>query len=534
MKSIKKLFNAPILLGSLMAVTMAFAGCNNSIDGTKLDYSEKEKEVIGTTGPTKAAYSANVNVEACGANPVVIDQASTKNSFRVIISNYYGTNTKVNVDSVKKAVKAYKLKENTDNSGYYPMHDGELPVTFVSDIEGSKGIDLTLLFDVDTSEITTNKIAVIVDGTVVKDEKGTYILNYDGNTKAGEVSDSVIQYLTVTKKADGTPATGLSIFTDEDFCPTYSPINFTSIPSPVADTDKATWTFELPVRDIGSPEDTSPVYDKTLASKLNSSYILRIKDPESNKYEEKTMSWEWKDTLDNVSLPGYTATSSEVKPGSVISILMTVIDCDIPDWYEKVYGHPALLYFVDEYGNQVLYEKGTKIYMDEFDSDIFASEPSYIVNDFSASEQTWANGEYDADDIKAAQKSFFKTVSYDSTYNRFEVEFKNAVTAEEIEFASYNEFIIASNVDPDDISNYVDWYKIDCTVKALNKADGKFWKLVIEPKNKTLKDTIKNNLTLFVGNGTTLNKNTGYKNQTSFGMYKDASKGVVSGYVALN
>ncbi len=534
MKSIKKLFNAPILLGSLMAVTMAFAGCNNSIDGTKLDYSEKEKEVIGTTGPTQVAYSATVNVEANGANPNVIDQASTKNSFRVIISNYNGTTTKVNVDSAKKAVKVYKLKENTDNSDYYPMHDGELPVTFVSEIEGSKGIDLTLLFDVDTSEITTNKIAVIVDATVLKDQQGKYILNEDQNTKAGQASDSIIRYLTVTNKADGTAATNLPNLDYEDFAPWYSPIDYDHIPNPVSDVDKATWTFELPVNNIAGPEDTSPVYDKSLASALNSGYILRIKDPESNKYEEKTMSWEWKDTLDNTGLPGYTATSSEIKPGSKISIIMTAMECNIPAWYEKVYGHPALLYYRNNNNNAVRYEKGTKIYMDVFNSYIFASEPSYIVNDFSASEQTWANGEYDADDIEAAQQSFFETVSYNSTYNRFEVEFNSAVTAKEIEFASYNDFIIASNVDPDDSSNNVDWYKIDCTVKSINKADGKFWKLVIEPKNKTLNNTIKNNLTLFVGNGTTLNKNTGYGKQTQFGMYKDASKGVISGYVALN
>lgn len=539
MKSIKKLFNVPILLGSLMAVTMAFAGCNNSIDGTKLDYSEKEKEVIGTTGPTQSAKSATVDVEACGAYTDVIDQASTKSTIKIIIDNTAGNNTKVNVDSAKKAVKVYKLKENTDNSHYYPMHDGELPVTFVSDIEGSKGVKLTLLFDVDTSEITTNKIAVIVDATVLKDQQGKYILNEDQNTKAGQASDSIIRYLTVTNKADGTAATNLPIYTYEVFDSWYSPIDFRHIPGPVSDVDKATWTFELPVNDIAGPEDTSPVYDKSLASALNSGFILRIKDPESNKYEEKTMSWEWKDTLDNSSVPGYTATSSELKPGSSVTVIWTVFECDIPAWYEKVYGHPALLYY-EYYDNDsslwtsVRNEKGTKIYMKNFNSNIFASEPSYIVNDFSASEQTWANGSYSPSTIEAAQQSFFKTVSYDSTYNRFEVEFNSAVTAEEIEFASYNDFIIASNVDPDDSSNYVDWYKIDCTVKSINKADGKFWKLVIEPKNKTLNNTIKANLTLFVGNGTTLNKNTGYGKQTQFGMYKDASKGVISGYVALN
>lgn len=539
MKSIKKLFNAPVLFASLMAVTLAFAGCNNSIEGTKLNFSEKEKEAIGSVGATDSAKSADIVIKTYGeSDPSAFNKAGKTTRFTVSFDNYNNTNgneTKVDVETAKKAVKVFKLKENTDNSAYYPMHDGELQPTFIADIGESNGVKPVLLFEVDTSEVTTNHIAVIVDGTVVKDKQGKYIMNLDGNTKAGEVSDSYIDYFRVTNKADGTGTTAIPTPSyREDFCPSYSPIDFTNIPSPVADTDKATWTFELPVSDIGSPEDTSPVYDKSLASKLNSSYILRIKDPESNKYEEKTMSWEWKDTLDNTGFPGYTATSSEIKPGSLISILMTVIDCDIPDWYEKVYGHPALLYFVDNNGYSVLYEKGTKIYMDNFNSDIFASEPSYIVNDFSASEQTWANGEYDADDIKAAQQSFFETVSYNSTYNRFEVEFNSAVTAEEIEFASYNDFIIASNVDPDDSSNYVDWYKIDCTVKALNKADGKFWKLVIEPKNKTLNNTIKANLTLFVGNGTTLNKNTGYKNQTSFGMYKDASKGVVSGYVALN
>ena len=68
MKSIKKLFKTPVALGALAAVTLAFAGCNNAIEGTQLNYGEKEQEVIGTTGAKQTPKSASITIATLAGN----------------------------------------------------------------------------------------------------------------------------------------------------------------------------------------------------------------------------------------------------------------------------------------------------------------------------------------------------------------------------------------------------------------------------------------------------------------------------------
>ena len=517
-QKIFKLLAAPALL---VTAGLMLAGCTNNFDGTKVNYEQKKQEMTDNLGTVDSAWTGYVN-----CNTWNIEQAGKQSNIEIRIES----RTKLDMDSALAAITFYKLKDNTDNSAYYPMHDGECTKTLVGTSESgawkdfaqtgnsTDGIRTIFKFDVDTSAVTTNMIAVIVDATKLKDVFGNLVLNLDTNHKAGQESDSWIQYITVNRDKDGNPTTNLSNTVYENFCYTFMPIDPSSVNDSLDNaTGKVTFTIDaVPVNEAGD------AYDETLAPTMKQSFVLRTKGLEEAAYKDVALDWAYE-------AGQYKATSAVLPYGTKYSLVQVMTSFESPAWITKVYGHPAFTDF---------FPAGAKDEILSGTSNVLTEQPDYIVDDPTDpadSGASWTAGAYDEAGIKTFQKSLL-TVSrndgsryidgyYDENWNyhsgyylynyRWTITPKSGVILDK-----YEDFIVVGD-------NY---NKIETVISYVKNSDDTIRTIYIELKNPVKGFTPK----LFVGSGTTLKENTAYPKQLKFGLpFKDPSKGEAAGYIQL-
>ena len=523
-QKIFKLLAAPALL---VTAGLMLAGCTNNFDGTKVNYEQKKQEMTDNLGTVDSAWTGYVN-----CNTWNIEQAGKQSNIEIRIES----RTKLDMDSALAAITFYMLKDNTDNSAYYPMHDGECTKTLVGTNESgawkdfaqtgnsTDGIRTIFKFDVDTSAVTTNMIAVIVDATKLKDVFGNLVLNLDTNHKAGQESDSWIQYITVNRDKDGNPTTNLSNTVYEDFCYTFMPIDLSSVNDSLDNaTGKVTFIIDaVPVNEAGD------AYDETLAPTMKQSFVLRTKGLEEAAYKDVALDWTYE-------AGQYKATTEVLPYGTKYSLVQIMTSFTRPEWITKVYGHPAFTDF---------FPAGAKDEILSRTSNVLTEQPDYIVDDPTDpadSGDSWTAGAYDEDDVidyqndllqvtRSRTQAYSKWISgyyddqgnYHSGYYEYYYYYKWTISPESgVKLKTYDDFIVTGD-------NY---NKLETVISYVKNSDDTIRTIYIELKNIVCGFTP----TLWVGNGTTLEENTAYPKQLKFGSpYKNILMGEAGGYVPLD
>ena len=513
-QKILKLLAAPALL---LAAGITLSGCVKDIDGTNANYGEKKQEITDNLGTADAAWTGYVE---CWAGN--IGQAQKQSNITLEIYSP----TKLDMTTVDSAITFYKLKANTDNASYYPMRDGELAKeqvgTTVSESwrdyaqnggNNEKGLQTVIKYDVNTESVTTNKIAVIVDATKLKDVFGNFVLNLDENYKSGQESDSWIKYIGVSRDKDGNSTTALS-GVDENFRYPFMPIDPTSVSGNMDNTTgKVTFTI-----DAFTVNEAGDAYDETLAPTMKQSFVLRTKGLEEAAYKDVALDWAYE-------AGQYKATTEVLPYGTKYSLVEIMTSFTSPEWITKVYGHPAFTDF---------YPAGAKEQIDSGESNVITEQPDYII-DNPTTPGEWTVKAYDKDVVIGYQNGLLhvtriydsKLISgywddegyYHSSY--YVAYYKWEITPETgVKLKTYDDFIVTGD-------NY---NKLETVISYVKNSDDTIRTIYIELKNVVTGFTPK----LWVGSGTTLEENTAYPKQVKFGSpFKDSLMGDASGYVPL-
>ena len=516
-KNKKSLFAKAAGVLSLLTMTaLIFAGCVQNFDGTKVNYEQKKEEITGKFGPASKAWTGYVNMD--GYNTSTARKQAN-------VSIYIDSASKLDMASAESAITFYKLKDNTDNAAWYPMHEAELTKTLVNSritykwrndydsVSGGddiQGVRTYFDFDVDTESVTTSAIALIVDATKLKDVLGNFVLNLDGNYKAGQESDSWINYLWVDYDKEGNSTTALNATIAEDFCPSYAPIDPTSISITANSTDPDKYDITIPAYPFANA-DLSEYEGDSLISAITSSFLLRSKGLEDAAYKEEQLTW----TFDTNA---YKATTPAFAYGTKFVLAMVKSDFAAPEWFTKVYGHAG---FADNYATGAKMELGNPR-----TANYLKDEPDFIVNSF-----------YDPDDTAWVALNGISTTNQTALFNvsrsTTQVSYKKNSGSYTVR---YNKFTITplSNVIIDAYEDFIitdsNNQKLDAVITVLKNAD----------ENQTIreiyvetKEPLDFTPSLWVGSGTTLKENKAHPKQLKFGTFKDPLKGEASGYVKL-
>ena len=545
MKKINKLFSKFGLVLFVLAVPLVFAGCTQSVDGTDVNFEEKKEEITGSFG---AGYTAPTG-KVFTLTGATIDQASKQTVFEVKLLSDYA----IAIETADSSIAFYKLKDNTTNASYYPLHDGEISGenrkllysrSYVSaeNLDGNPGIEAGVItylkYELNTEVLTTNQFAFIVDAQKLNDLNGNPVLNLDDNHKGGQESDSYIKYFTVNNDKDGVALAVLNYSEEEDFRSPYNPVDPMSITATQNASDPTKWDFTM---DPGYPVSIDPTtaYDKTLADTMKASFKLRTTSL-TGVSEDVELDWHW-DTDETDSK--YKATSPKLAYGTKFTVVAIKPELTAPAYYVTVYGHP---------GFTETDEAGLRIDLDELlassNPSLFSktvtyleTEPANIISNFqNADGSTWTAGTIDATQIKTYQNALL-SVSRNSVQTRIKGVVPNSgsgftttdvyqyyyrwtikpatISGKTIEFESYDDFIVTD-------ANY---NKLEIVKSEVKNTDGSLKELYIETK-VPLSSVPK----LWVGSGTKLKANQTYSNQKLFGeFFQDSSKVDASGYVEV-
>ena len=421
------------------------------------------------------------------------------------------------------------------------MHDGELTKEQVgvsvseswddyaqNGGNSERGVRTTIKYDVNTEDVTTNRIALIVDATKLKDVFGNFVLNRDGNYKAGQESDSWIKYIWVNRKSDGTSTTGLSGLHDENFCYVFVPFDTNTL---AASVDSATGKLSFTM-DAEAKNEAGTEYDDALASTLHEYFTLRTISLQETAYKDVPLTWTYE-------AGQYKATTADaLSYGTKYSLVQVMKPYTAPEWIAKVYGHPGFTDFAVTGAKE-------EISACVGESNVITEQPDTIVDDPSDpdnSGDSWAPSTYDTADVIGYQNALLHVIRnrtqvgseyisgyYDENgnwvsghtvyyyYYKWEISPESGVTLK-----SYNDFIVTDS----------DYNKLDIEMSFVNNSDenNTIRTIYIELK-KPVSEPI-----LWVGNGTVLDDgiNTAYPKQVKFGSpYKSILMGDASGYVPL-
>ncbi|MDY4526245.1 MAG: hypothetical protein SPE03_14585 [Treponema sp.] len=525
-------------LAALAVLALAFTGCNTAFDGTNANFSEKESEYTEISG-AKASFIGDYKrgtIVPSGS----IDKNNNKNVIAVTIKSF----SKIDLESADKAIHFQKLTNNP-TSVYYPIRGTDLPKTRIGVVEGTGTgtgtFETTIAYEVNGTGVTTDKVALFVDAKELKTKGGSAVLALDGNTIRGEESDSYIKYLTANGETAiiGADEGGV----DEDFRPTYSPIY---LPSDVGGQNyverkdeslHATGVYRFTIYasnrknyfQTGADDD----WENGLAAKLNDAVVIQYRKPGSRTYEEKKLTWTYRDAAstspatDPYSANSYTADTTFDEIGTEWRACITYVDgLDAPAWYKDVYGHPGIVYSA---GNGV----GAKDSFAFGTYTLHKTVPSYIVVDrddaTGGSDKTssYVPASYIKPEIRSAQKTFFSVTGND---NCFYVSPSNESVRDILDPAAAKDFIVV------DANNKKIAADVDVITYSYNDGDAR------DGKVKGVKITVtdvhyRNSLSglkVCVGRGTKIRENKMYPSQLEFGQWKDVADDDASGYVQIN
>ncbi|MBR4629529.1 MAG: hypothetical protein IKO57_03665 [Treponema sp.] len=530
----KSIINKTLAFASSVLLASCFVACSPEVEDTTANYAEKEKAVTTTTSSTShaakggSAYISDINGTSYNSwsSSLTIATASKDTQITVSIESY----AKIDESSVLSAVDFYTLSDNTENKYYYPVRGSALGKDLLHTTEPSSYYGTTtFLFNVDTSSVTTDKIALVVDATKLKDRSGNAVLNTDDDDVAGEETDSYIDYITVSEKSDGTTeTTALNNRFDEEFDNAY--LSSSVSKSDLKDDDgnltgKIRFTVSAPKKSVSFDEygNRTWTYDDSLASSLASIYKLQTKAPNATAWSDVALSFTYHSDSDStgvnpVSANTYTADTSALSYGTQWRLVRTNITSgSAPSDYAKYFGHAGYFFYCGskEYTEIVsFYDSASSSYKEIFTSTVYTASP---VNIYAFGTTEAATTDFDAtddytDDVAISAQNYL--LNFSKTENG-----KWWISLNDGEFESASDFIVtnANNA------------RVDSIVNVVKGGDNRIIGVEIALKNKN----VGGNYKVWVGNGTTLKSNPAYPTQKKFGVPADSSKGDVGGYVAL-
>ncbi|MBO4629440.1 MAG: hypothetical protein J5687_05755 [Treponema sp.] len=510
-----------------LAITFTFAslvltGCVQNFDGTKVNYSQKKEELTGNYGNTSSAQGlGSWNIQLSSSS---IPKAAEDTEITVTFSSCA---FELDKDSVEKAVTFYKLKNNSKNNYFAPEYDGDLTKTLIHVTEPhSYTGSVSFLYRVDTSSVQTSEIALVIDATKLKYKNGSAVLSNDGNLKAGETTDTVVEYISVGLKADGSTPSKIGDTYGNHYSESYtwSSGAWLSYVADLVDSEsKPTGAkrYKVSAPDKRAAFDDDPLYDDSLAETLSKMFKLQIQEPGTSK---------WKDgakleftyhaansttATDPYSKNTYTTDTPVFEPGTKWRIIQdsSVAYGTAPAWKADAYGHPefkdnrkalSTVKLNDYYDYPEVFEEFVP-YGDKDTPYIFAWPTTWTFT--SAATSCTASA------AQTAQRSMF-TVTNPSSGKILIKPAANVVlegTDGFIVVDSNNAIIETEKTVHTDSSDVVDY-------------------ILLTIKDKFFNGTVK----VYVNEKTTLKTNTYNEKQKQFGCYPDQSQSELSGYVLIS
>jgi len=524
-KNIFKTLAAALCIGAFV-----LTGCTNNFEGTTPDFKQKKEAQTGNYGASNSAQgvgSVYINYDPSSYSEDATIPIAAKDSE---LSVTFYTQFEVDLDSVEKAFTFYKLKENTKTKRYYPEHDGEIVKTLLHVTEpDSYGGYISFLYRLDTESVTTNKIALVVDATKLKYKNGVAAVSRDGNLKAGEETDNIVKYISVTNKKDGTSTDPINNSYSESWTANNYSISSLSFYDELetSETDttpsgKLRFYTYAPSKTLDA-DGVISTYDDGLADVLAKKFKLQIQKPGSTKWEAGTVltfayhsSGQYKD-YDYYYSHTYTTDvdTKAFEQGTKWRIVCdkSVVIAKPSDWVKDAYGHAPFEYYPKV--TTKVYPKSSDYleipYGDKDTTFIYAWGDSGTPGTFTKNDCT-------------ANAAFMTQNSFISWIGTNEKNIEVGIKANQVELDKTDGFIL------------VDSKKtiVPSTTSVHKNADGKIDMVIITPKNDKLNlwwDS--NSYDVYVGSGTTIKENPDYPKQVQFGCYPDLSKGPLSGYVLL-
>lgn len=489
------------LLTAMSTLLVLFAGCNNVFTGSNFtaqtaDFSEAESFTTGTSSlDPKTALSATFTLST-----KTIDIASYSSQVKLELKSY----TQLDENSIAEAFKFYTLEDNSTFKKGAPIRTTQLSssvkdvITSInSGVATTKNVTTTVRFTVDTSSVETSAIALLADATVLKDKKGSLILNADKNDTCGEATDSSVEYINVISKADMTSTTPLnkSYYYKESFCPTYPVDAITKTPSLSLENNAAikVTTKEASYDDFSTGKAETRAATE-LASTLATIYSIQVIKPGNSTWTDVSLSFAY----DNKSNK-YVATTSQMEVGTRYRLVTKTPARSSALKEDKssiiCYGHEAY----SSYDTSARTTYGTTETVE-----VYSKSPSYII-----STNTFAEGEYNYTNITNVQKNLFTVSGSNGLY-----------------FITYNNSILEGKL------STIDFIVTDTNYTKLSS-------IATLDENNTVTLQLENkyytgDVYILVGTGTTITQNLVNSTQKTFGIYKDVNYGDASGYIKIN
>ena len=456
-------------------------------------------------------------------------------------------------NSINQALDFYPLSPNTEDENYYPVRGNALTKT-VNEIQtefyedGYSNSSLgwgwfnyswngtvtvtTIEYKVNTSAVDKRQIAFVADARKLKTKTGKLILNGNGNDKAGEESDSYIEYIGVLKKQNGDSTDYLPNYAYEDFCP--KKLSFYFSENLEIEDGKYTGSFELTSWAPSVRTTEGWVAADSFAPELNKMYSFRYLAPGSSKWVEQPLTW----TYDS-DHQQYQAKTPAITYGTKYCYVRRTNNN--LEWSKgtEAYGHTCkggwkkdTTEYINSYGENIeseyKYDSGSEIYS-VFEH--WTDEPDYLMSTWSdypdnregTEAKTFDPTSYWSFDIQqnllkvqVNEQEGYIIISLQDTYN-------NYVTTRELRLKNYTGFVItygnellpvktkAPVIEERDELGVIS-VRIELVEKYLNANNFKYW----------------------VGSGTSLTGNKVYSKMVNFGCPPTEKKNTLAGYIELS
>ncbi|MBR5402100.1 MAG: hypothetical protein IK102_09865 [Treponema sp.] len=501
------------LAAVLGCTTLLFTGCLNNFEGTTPKYEEYSENYTSRYGENWVAdglVSSNINFSKTG------NKAAQDTTVEIIFNNCKSALDEASVDA---AVSFYKLKPNAANQYYYPEHDGDLVKTFIRKEEPSYyNGTVRYIYNVNTENITYDKIALVIDGSKLKYTNGMAVLSNDKNITAGEVTDTVVKYLTMVYKKDGTtPLTNILNIFDERYDAKYhlglnTDLTFNAdftyqTPQP-SGSNKTRYLVRAPVKELNA-DTSAKSYVDNLSSVLSQMYKLQIQKPGSTEWEASgTLTFTWHSTASSAAADPYSANTyttdidtSTLEKGTKYRVIRddSVSLGTPPAWIKAAYGHEPMPYTLNR---SIVVRTGYISYASTDTPYIFEWDGYGSFS--SASDCTY-------DNAQAAQSSMFNC-TYDSSSIIL-------TPVSGVKLKDVNGFILVSPAKG----------IIESTTILYYDENGAINKVRVKTKDNSYIGSVK----IYVNNKTTIESNTYNTKQLTFGCYPDTAQGELSGYVEI-
>ena len=439
--------------------------------------------------------------------------AAADSTVSVVIKSY----TRLNEESVKNGLSFWSLADNETYKYAAPVRKSQLSATALdysvnvtSSFVTTRNVTTTIEFQVNTASVETSAIALLIDATKIKDLSGNFVFNDDDNEKAGEETDCIVKYITVSYKADGTTATTAlnhSSYYLENFSPKlpYSALSIDSSSSSwVEDSSgKKTGAYKFVTYYADWSDYSSGTYEtkyaSDLASYLNKMYSVQYKEAGSSEWKaDSAASFAYDSTekltdgtTANPTYRHYVATTTAYSYGTQFRLVtkrLAKSDAPSESASSKVlYGH-------DAYGSYFNKARTTYGAAKTVDFLTYTSSPEYILSVSDA----FSADEFYSDDFEDAQRGILSVESVTDTSWTVELDTDGTSDNNQLEFGSTDGFLVL-----DQSGN-----KLESTVTSINSST-----VLITLKNKAFVGQAN----IYVGSGTTLKQNYVNASQVKFG-----------------